>query len=281
MKLARVLPLQHRDNLKALSRIELLPEAMPIARAESPAELMTDGGDAIRRRIVLIGQFVEEGIAYWSGLGMSCQRPGLAVYNDPDSVKVGMYWPHIQTMAVNMVAEESLTRPITLHELGHHIDSQFSGGLSIANAPLCEGKADFFSACVMFGRAKEEAIVHALSFFRGWREHAGYTLEHYDDLFYKLTHDRVGPRLAWRRGNGAGMTSGDPRAEIHELGFRLIVMYCLGKGMSLNELAVPVMTMRADRIHNELLDMIRNDTDNTLRQRIADHLELAVYRRLR
>ncbi len=266
-------------ELKILRRVELLPEAMPIVRADDHAGLMTDGGDSIRRRMTLMAQSIEEGLAYWSGFGMSCQSPGLAVYNDPDSSKIGMYWPHMQTMAVNMAAKEGLTRPITLHELGHHIDSQFSGGLSHANVPLCEGKADFFSACVMFGRANEEAIVHTLSFFSGWREHAGYTLEHYDDLFYKLTNARAGSGPAWRRRNGAEMASSDPRAEIHELGFRLIIMYCLGKGMQLNELAVPVMTMRAERIHNELLYMIRNDSGNAMRRRIEGYLELSTYRR--
>ena len=252
-------------------RGELRHESIPLARAGVPQALLFDGGEAVRRRLGLVSGFIDEGLAYWARFRMTSPRPRVAVYNDPDTRFVGLYYPHMQAIAVNMAMPEGMTRPITLHELGHHLDYTFTGRTANASEPVREGKADFFSACAMFGPAREEAFLHALSFFSSrWRTHMGYTLEHYEDLFSALVLGK-----ALRREN----VNDDPKSEIHELGFRLVAMYCIGRGMTLDELAVPLVTASPDRIRKELLDMIRRDRRNAIGRRIARYPELSVYNR--
>lgn len=221
----------------------------------------------------VMGLAVDEGLEYFKELsGIEIERPNLAVYCAPVGGPIGtegnkntygLYYQDLVTVALNFNTPAAYARAVTLHELGHHIDFVLTGAEAFASNPaIREGKADLFSACVMFGQAGEDAIKYMIGHFQAWRAHMDYTLEHYNSL------SNTAVQGAARRFKDEGA---EGRSEVHNLGSRLITMYCIASGTSINSLLVPAMLSPSNVILQDLMAVMRRDELSEIPRRIAAH----------
>lgn len=221
---------------------------------------------------------VDEGLDFFERLsGIEIERPNLAVYCAPVGGQVGtysngntfgLYYQDIATVALNFNTPAAYARVVSLHELGHHIDFVLTGPEAFdSNPAIREGKADLFSSCVMFGHAGVDAIKYMIGHFQAWRGHMDYTLEHYNFLAGRV------------RPGKAGEATGEEvegRTEVHNLGSRLITMYCIAGGTSINNILVSAMLSPSSILLQDLMAVMREDELSEIPRRIAAHPGLVV-----